>query len=266
MKIKDKLIWITGASSGIGKALAEELASRGAKLILSARNEQQLQALQSSLPNSQLHHVVPLDLAEADSLAAVARLVDESIGPVDILINNGGISQRSTALATRLEVQRKVMEVNYFGTIALTTAVAPQIIKNGGGMVVNIASVAGKVGGKSMAGYSGSKHALIGYMDCLRAEESLNGLQVLNICPGYVQTAISVNAMTASGEQYGKVARTIADGITPEQCARQIVKAILGDKEEVVIGHGLSYWAPMIKRFFPATFRKIVARGNFRES
>jgi short-subunit dehydrogenase len=266
MDINNKTIWITGASAGIGAGLAREFAGRGAKLILSARSKDKLTQLKASLPNSEQHHIVCLDLAKPDTIEDVVKQTLAEVSKVDILVNNGGISQRSTALLTKLEVQRQVMEVNYFGTIALTTALAPHILANGSGMIVNIASVAGKVGGKSMAGYSASKHALIGYMDCLRAEESLKGLQVLNVCPGYVQTDISVNAMTADGSQYGKVARTIKEGITVEKCARDIAKAILADKEEIVVGHGLSYWAPTIKRFFPGLFRKIVARGNFRES
>lgn len=266
MDLRNKIVWVTGASSGIGKALAIALAEKDATLVLSARSQDKLKALKGALPNSTRHIVLPLDLSDSTSIEQAAQKIKDDLRAVDILINNGGISQRSGALETSLEVQRNVMETNYFGTIHLTTAIAPAIIANGGGMVVNIASVAGKVGGKSMAGYAATKHALIGYMDCLRAEESQNGLQVLNVCPGYVQTDISVNALTANGSTYGKMARTIKEGLSVEACAQKIVKAIEQNKEEVVIGKGLSGWAPTIKRFFPATFRKIVAKGNFREA
>ena len=129
---------------------------------------------------------------------------------------------------------------------------------------MTISSVAGKVGGQSMSGYSASKHAIIGYMDCLRAEESCNGLQVLTVCPGFVQTNISVNAMTEDGQKYGKVAKSIKKGIGVKECATKIIKAIKANKSEVIIGKGLSYWAPTIYRFFPSLFRKLSAAKNIR--
>ena len=263
MNINNKTIWITGASSGIGEALAIECANQGAKLILSARNSEKLQSLKDKLTHSAQHLVLPLDLSEPEKLSAQVASIVES-NPVDILINNGGISQRGTAIDTKLSVQRQVMEVNYFGTIALTQCVLPKMIAANKGMIVTISSVAGKVGGQGMSGYSASKHAIIGYMDCLRAEESCNGLQVLTICPGFVQTNISVNAMTENGQAFGKIAKSIKEGIEVGDCAMQILKAIKADKSEVVIGKGLSYWAPTIYRFFPNLFRKIVASKNIR--
>jgi len=263
MNINKKTIWITGASSGIGEALAIECARQGAKLILSARNKEKLQSLKSQLVNSTQHIVLPLDLSEPENLAAKVETTIES-NTIDILINNGGISQRGTARDTNLSVQRQVMEVNYFGTIALTQCVLPKMLSAKVGMIVTVSSVAGKVGGQSMSGYSASKHAIIGYMDCLRAEESCNGLQVLTICPGFVQTNISVNAMTEDGKSYGRVAKSIKEGIGVEECASKIINAVKANKSEVVIGKGLSYWAPTIYRFFPSLFRKITAAKNIR--
>jgi len=262
MNIKNKKIWITGASSGIGEALAIECAKQGALLVLSARNEEKLHLLKKQLTNSECHQVIPLDLAKAEQVTGIVSDYINEHGPVDILVNNGGIAQRGTARETKLAVQRQVMEVNYFGTVAITQATFPSMTN---GMIVTISSVAGKVGGKSMSGYSASKHAIIGYMDCLRAEESSNGLHVLTICPGFVQTKISVNAMVADGGQFGKVAGSIKHGIAVDDCAKQIVKAIEHNKEEVVIGKGISYWAPTIARLFPNTFRKMTAKNNFRD-
>jgi len=262
MNIKNKKIWITGASSGIGEALAIECAKQGALLVLSARNEEKLHLLKKQLTNSECHQVIPLDLAKAEQVTGIVSDYINEHGPVDILVNNGGIAQRGTARETKLAVQRQVMEVNYFGTVAITQAIFPSMTN---GMIVTISSVAGKVGGKSMSGYSASKHAIIGYMDCLRAEESSNGLHVLTICPGFVQTKISVNAMVADGGQFGKVAGSIKHGIAVDDCAKQIVKAIEHNKEEVVIGKGISYWAPTIARLFPNTFRKMTAKNNFRD-
>ncbi|MDF2178706.1 SDR family oxidoreductase [Aliiglaciecola sp. CAU 1673] len=263
MQLSGKRIWLTGASMGIGEALAQALADAGASLILSARSLDKLQSLKASLPHAERHTVVQLDLADADSLAAVVADTLGNEPGLDVLINNGGISQRGLARETDLSVQRQVMEVNYFGTIALTQAILPHLLSRQG-MVVNIASVAGKVGGQSMSGYSASKHALIGYMDCLRAEETVNGLKVLNVCPGFVQTNISVNALTEHGDTFGKVARSIAEGITPQECANAILKAMEKEKYEVVIGKGLSGWAPTIKRWLPNLFFRITANKNIR--
>ncbi len=269
MNINNKKIWITGASSGIGEALAITCAKQGASLVLSARNQEKLLSLKTRLVNSERHHVVALDLAQSAQVVDTVSQYIEANGTVDILINNGGISQRGSARDTKLDVQRQVMEVNYFGTVAITQAILPSMLsktaEGAKGMIVTVASVAGKVGGKSMSGYSASKHAIIGYMDCLRAEESDNGLQVLTICPGFVQTQISVNAMVADGSQFGEVARSIKNGITVDDCAKQIASAIEQDKDEVVIGKGISYWAPTISRLFPNTFRKITAKHNVRD-
>lgn len=269
MNINNKKIWITGASSGIGEALAIACANQGASLVLSARNEEKLNLLKAQLAHSDRHQVVPIDLADTEQVISRVNQYISEHGPVDILVNNGGIAQRGTARETKLDVQRQVMEVNYFGSVAMTQAVLPSMMaisnNESKGMIVTVASVAGKVGGKSMSGYSASKHAIIGYMDCLRAEESANGLQVLTICPGFVQTQISVNAMVADGSQFGRVAGSIKHGISVTDCAEQMVKAIEQNKDEVVIGKGLSYWAPTIARLFPNTFRKISAQKNFRE-
>jgi short-subunit dehydrogenase len=261
MQVKDKTVWVTGASSGIGKALSEALAKLGAKLILSSRNEEQLQALKQSLANSEVHQVLPLDLSKPQEFEnRVSTLADQTI---DILVNNGGISQRGLARNIQLDVHRDVMEINYFGTIQLTQLVLPTLLQNQG-MVVNISSVAGKVGGQSMSGYAASKHALIGYMDCLRAEETNNGLQVLNVCPGFVQTQISVNALTENGQPFGGVADSIAQGITAEECAQSVINAIKADKKEITVGKGLSRWAPVIKRISPNLLHKFAARKNIR--
>ncbi|TDF35704.1 SDR family oxidoreductase [Alteromonadaceae bacterium M269] len=261
MQVQNKVVWVTGASSGIGKALITELAKQGAHLILSSRNEEQLQALKNELPNSDKHQVLALDLSQPNELDSKLGALGEQ--PVDILINNGGISQRGLARDIELKVHRDVMEINYFGTIQLTQLALPKLLKSQG-MVVNIASVAGKVGGQSMSGYAASKHALIGYMDCLRAEEAQNGLRVLNVCPGFVQTQISVNALTADGKAFGDMADSIAQGITAEECAQAVINAIKAEKKEITVGKGLSRWAPLIKRISPNLLHNVAAKKNIR--
>lgn len=154
MNLTNRRIWLTGASSGIGEALAYECAQKGARLILSARNEIKLQEVKQQLINSDSHIIVPLDLSQADTIKAIVEPVIEQYGAIDILINNGGISQKGLSRETLTSVQRQVMEVNYFGTIAMTQAVLPTMIKAQKGMIASVASVAGLVGGKSMSGYS----------------------------------------------------------------------------------------------------------------
>lgn len=265
MNLQHKTVWITGASSGIGKALAFVCANRGARVILSSRNIKALAQVKTSLPATEQHIVVPLDLSEPEQIQAVVVEAMNTIGQVDVLINNGGIGQRGFACETNLNVQRKVMEVNYFGAVAMTQAILPYMKKQGGGVIATVASVAGLVGGKSMAGYSASKHAIIGYMDCLRAEETVNGIKVLNICPGFVQTQISVNAYRGDGTKFEEMASSIANGIPVDSCAKQIVKAIEKDKAQVIIGKGISFWAPAIYKFFPSIFRRLAAAKNYRE-
>lgn len=263
MDIQHKTIWITGASSGIGEGLVKALAEKGANLILSARSNDKLTQLKESLPNRDKHLVVPLDLADIASIKwAVNSILEQGIN-IDVLVNNGGISQRGLVREISLDVHRQVMEVNYFGTIAITQELLPNLLKNKG-KIVNIASVAGKVGGQSMSGYAGSKHALIGFMDCLRAEEESNGLSVLNVCPGFVRTDISKNALTADGSQFGQMADSIANGISVEECTHAIIRAIEKDQREIVIGKGLSGWAPLIKRLFPNLLMTLAARKNIR--
>jgi len=265
MDINHKTIWLTGASSGIGEGLAIALAAQGATLILSARSEEKLIALKQQLVNSERHKVVVLDLAKPELVKDMVESSLDDINKVDILINNAGLSHRSRASETILDVHRQVMEVNYFGSIAMTQALLPSMKKAQQGMVVTIASVAGKVGGKGMSGYSGSKHAIIGYMDCLRAEEANNGIKVLTVCPGFVQTNISVNSLIENGQTLGKMSNAIRDGISVKECATKIISAIKDEQDEVVIGKGISYWAPTIKRFFPSLLRKMVAKNNYRD-
>ena len=265
LTLMGKTVWITGASSGIGEALALECANQGAQIILSARSEDKLIALKNKLPQPHLHLVVTLDLSKPDMLDSVVAKAMQNIGQVDVLVNNGGIGQRGFACQTLLDVQRKVMEVNYFGSIAMTQAILPFMKARKSGLIATVASVAGLVGGKSMSGYSASKHAVIGYMDCLRAEESINGIKVLNICPGFVQTQISVNAFKGDGTKYEDMASSIKNGIPVAECAKKIVQAIKAEKAQIIIGKGISYWAPTIYKFFPRLFRKISASKNFRE-
>ena len=265
MKIDNKTIWVTGASSGIGMELCRQLAQHGARLVLSARREDALNTLVDSLPGGRNRHwVVPLDLADADNLLGTVERELAKIGPVHILINNGGISQRSLFIDTDLAVYRQLMEVNYLGSVAMTKALLPSMLERRDGMIVSISSVAGKIGSKLRTGYSGSKYAVVGFMDCLRAETAQHGIKCLTVCPGSIKTNIAINALDGSGAPQNKNDESIINGMPVETCAHAIIKAIIKDRDEIIVGKGISALAPTIKRFFPGLFNRLSARMEYR--
>ncbi|MCC5855322.1 MAG: SDR family oxidoreductase [Idiomarina sp.] len=256
-KIQGQTIWLTGASSGIGLALAEALAAQGARLILTARSVDTLEALAERLPGE--HRVFPIDLMDPEGAYAQGQALLES-EQVDVLINNAGVSQRSLTLDTELQVYRDLMEINYFSVVALTKAVLPQMQSRGTGHIVTISSVAGKVGTKMRSGYAGAKFGVIGFMDCLRAETFSQGIKVTTICPGFVHTQVAHNALTGDGSKLNQPDPDNTGGISAEQCADEIIRAILRNRDEVIVGKGLSKLAPTLQRFFPGVVRKLVAK------
>lgn len=258
-KINGKTIWLTGASSGIGLALAEKLAAEGANLVLTARNEDKLREIANRLPGT--HLVLPLDLSRPEKAVNRAEAFLDDI-KVDILINNAGISQRSLALDTDFEVYRDLMEVNYFSVVALSKLIAPRFVDQGDGHIVTVASVAGKVGSKRRSGYSGAKFAVIGFMDCFRAELADKNVRCLTVCPGFVHTQIAHNALVGDGSALGKADPDNAGGISAAQCAAEIIGAIKADKDEIIVGKGLSKIAPVMQRFLPGMVRRMVAKRN----
>ncbi len=263
--IANKVIWITGASSGIGEALAKQLAVNHNKLILSARRTEELERVKNELPvaGRQEAAILPLDLADAGSLSDKARQALQLFGRIDILIHSGGISQRSLTIDTDMAVYRRLMEVNFFGTIALTKAVLPDMIAKNYGHIVVISSVVGKIGSPYRSGYAASKHALHGFFDSLRAELYGKNMYVTLVTPGFVRTAISQKALTADGREYKKMDEGQAKGMPAEECAAQIVKAIEHKKYEIAPG-GKEILAIYLKRFFPGIFAKVLPKAKVR--
>lgn len=261
-KIKDQVVWVTGASSGIGEALAYELSKEGAKLILSARRLSELERVQKKCANQGNTKVLALDLSEPFSLSQKALEAETFFGEIDILINSGGISQRDTALNTSLEVDRKIMEVNYFGSISLSKAVLPGMVKRKKGHHVVISSATGIVSSPLRSGYAASKHALHGFYDALRAEHYTDNIQVSIICPGYIKTNISLNALMGDGTYQNKMDDAQANGISAEECARQTIRAIKKDREEVYIAGLRETLGIYIKRFFPSLFSRIIRKAK----
>ncbi|XQF92008.1 SDR family oxidoreductase [Pseudoalteromonas espejiana] len=263
MDYKNKTVWITGASSGIGKELAIQFAALGANIILSARSVDKLNELKQSL-HGDGHIILPLDLSAPEAVLVQVTDLLNTLPAIDILINNGGVSQRSLFLENDFNVYRQLMEVNYFGLIALTKAVAPTMVARQSGSIVSISSVAGKVGSKFRTGYSGSKYAVVGFMDCLRAELAEHNIHCLTICPGSIKTAIAHNSLNEQGIAQNKPEDSIENGMNVSLAAKKMISAIHNKKDEVVIGQGISGWAPTIKRFFPALFNKLTAKANYR--
>lgn len=257
------VIWITGASSGIGEATAKRFSEKGYSLILSARKINELERVKKECKNSDSIRILPLDLADNSDFEKKTKEAISFFGQVDILLHNGGISQRSMIQETKLEVDRKLMEVNYFGTVALTKALLPHFIQRKAGQFAVVTSLVGKFGSPFRSAYAASKHALHGFFETLRAEHHQDGISVTLICPGFIQTQVSVNALTADGSPLGEMDEAQAKGMSPEKCAKKIFEAIRYQKEEVYIG-GKETLAVYLKRFFPRIFSIILRKAKVR--
>ncbi|MCB2406745.1 SDR family oxidoreductase [Hymenobacter lucidus] len=262
MSFAQHVVWITGASAGIGEALAREFARAGARLVLSGRNVAELQRVAAACAPAEIL-VVPLDLADGTTFAACTAQVLAHFGRIDILVNNGGISQRSLALETSLDVHRQLMEVNYFGTVALTKEVLPHLIAQGSGQVVVVSSLVGKFGTPYRSAYSASKHALHGFFDSLRAEIWSTGVGVTIICPGFIRTGVSINALTADGSPQRTMDAATERGMAPEKLARAAVRAIACRKQEVYIG-GRETLGIYLKRWVPGLFSRVLRKAQVR--
>lgn len=251
---------ITGASSGIGEALAYAAAAAGAKLILCARRKEELERVKNSCQYPENIYTLHLDLADGFSIPQKAKEAEKLYGHIDILINCGGISQRDKALNTSIDVDRKIMEVNYFGTVALTKALLPGMVARKKGHQVIITSAVGIISTPFRSAYAASKHALHGFYDALRAEHHHENIKVTIILPGFVRTQISVNALMGDGSTQNKMDDGQNQGLSPEECAAQIIKAIEKDKEEVYIGGFREVAGIYVKRYFPKLFSKIIRK------
>ncbi len=257
-QFKNKTIWITGASSGIGEALARLLAEQGAFIILSARRTEELERVQASLPTA-MSAILPLDMSQPGLFEDAVATAVQCTGTIDYLIHSAGISQRSRVADTLPEVDRRIMEVNYFGPVYLTKQLLPYFLKQRSGHLVVISSVVGKLGTPLRSSYAASKHALHGFFDSLRAEHWKDNIKVTLICPGYVRTAISLNALTHNGSPHARMDENQEKGMSPTACARGIVKALEQGKEEAYIG-GKEIAGIYLKRFFPGVLSGILKR------
>jgi short-subunit dehydrogenase len=260
--LQNKVIWITGASSGIGEALVYECAKQNAIIILSARRENELaRVVKSARLNSSNSLVIPFDLSDTAKVKEYAQHIIATFGKIDILINNGGLSQRAEAIETSTETERNLFEINYFSAVALSKAVLPYMLQNKSGKIVIISSIAGKFGFYLRSSYSAAKHALHGYFESLRLEVEKKGLSVLLVCPGKIKTNVSFNAISSTGNSHNKMDESHENAMSAQECAQQIISGILNNKEEIFIG-GKELLAVKIKRFLPKLFGKIIRKQS----
>lgn len=259
MRFKNKIVWITGASSGIGESLVYGLDKEGAQVILSARSVDKLKEIQTHLTNPS--YLIPFDLTDSQQIEAAVNQVKNEIGRVDVLLNNGGRSTRFLAMDTPIDYDRQIMEVDYFGHIMLTKLVLPMMLKQGQGHIVVNSSVVGKFGFKLRSAYAAAKHALHGFFESLRFEMIEHNISVTIVNPGRIQTNISISALTKDGTVHGKMDRGQKEGMPLSIFTPKLIKAIYKKKREVTIG-GKETLLVYFKRYFPALFYLIAKNAS----
>lgn len=282
---KNKVVWVTGASSGIGEALVHELLKLGALVILSARRENELRrveaealsaaglssdnppsgssALSEHHPHRQHTLVLPLDLAKPESFSEAVVKALSWKGHVDMLINNGGVSQRALSYRTTLNVERQIFEVNYFGTVELTRTLIPHMIKRKSGHICVISSVLGKLSVPGSSTYCATKHALHGYFDALRAEVHRHKIKVCMVCPGFIRTNVSINALKADGGTHSNMDKSHRKAMDPFRFSRKMLRKVAAGREEFSLG-GPEIYAIYMKRWFPWLVSRIIRHATSR--
>lgn len=247
-----KVVWITGASSGIGEAMARDFVKRGARVILTARRVDRLNALADSLGTSA--KVLPADLGDLSALPALAAKALNLFGQVDVLFNNAGFSQRSLAMDTSFELEKKVVDVDLLSPIALTKAILPHMKARGSGRVLVTSSLMGYLEIPGNATYACVKHGLNGYFYSLAYEVRPLGIEVQILEPGFVKTEVTLNAVTASGAQYGKMDSTHANAMSAEEFSRRAFKQLEKGKAEIIVA-GWEHAALYVRWWFPCLYR-----------
>lgn len=257
-----KVVWITGASSGIGEALVYAFAGAGSRVIASSNDSERLSKVAGNCAYMKGSiATVPFDLGDTGAIEdAVSRVIEQE-GRVDMLLNLGGISQRSRIKETPLWLDRKIMEINYFGTIALTKALLPHMITAGGGHIAATSSISGRFGFPLRSAYSASKQALHGFFETLLLEYATDNIRVSVIIPGRVKTMISYNALTATGESHGRMDEGQAGGVTPERAAEQIIRGLRRNRREILVGSS-ELLMLKIRKYLPWLFFRIAGRIN----
>ncbi len=252
MRFAGKCVWITGASSGIGEALSKAFARRGARLVLSARREGELERVRDEIVSAGRAPadvvLLPFDVTDEALLDDVVARAEAAFGGVDVLVNNAGITQRSLALETGMAVYRRIMEVDFFAPVALTQKMLPHMARRGQGLIAVTSSVAGKVGVPLRTAYCAAKHAVMGYYDALRAEVAAHGIRVATIVPGFIRTDIARHALKGDASEVGETTPAIAGGMDPGRAAEVILRGLERDRPEIPVGRGREMLALPLKR------------------
>lgn len=260
MKYEGKTIWVTGASSGIGKAVCLELAKNKCTLILSGRNTDALgEIAELCSASGNKVQIIPFDLGNPESIQNAVTVALSNNSKIDCLYQFGGISQRSLAHKTDISIDRKIMEINFFGTVALAKAILPIMIRQGGGHLAITSSIVGKFGFPLRTSYSASKHALHGYFESLRAENKMNNISISIVIPGRIQTNISLNALTGQGEKYGIMDPGQSHGVRVEKTAKTIIKKLKKKRKEILVG-GKEIFMVYIRKYLPSLYYNIVSK------
>ena len=241
--------------------MAYAFAKEGVHLVLSSRNEHELERVKANCTGAASIFVYPMNIAHHAEIFNVGKKVSERYGSIDILVNNAGVSQRALAKDTDFEVDKRLVDVNLLGTIAVTKSVLGGMIMAQTGHIVTVSSLVGKFGSPLRSTYAATKHALHGFFDSLRAEVHKDGIQVTMVCPGFIHTNVSKNALTADGSAQNTMDNATGNGLSPDVAAQQIIRAIHARKLEVLIG-GRETYAVMVKRYFPNIFARILRKAK----
>jgi len=252
-----KTAWITGASSGIGEALVYEFVGRGATVVISSNDIPGLERVKTACGNRSPGVIcAPFDLSDTSGIDALVELHLKRLAKIDFLINVGGISQRAAVAETPLWLDRKIFEINYFGTIALTKAVLPYMIRQKSGHIIATSSISGRFGFPLRSAYSASKQALHGFFETLYLENKKNNIRTSVLIPGRVRTNISLHALDPEGKEHNKMDEGLAKGISPEKAARIIIRGIRRNRREILVG-GSELSLLFIRRICPWLFFRI---------
>ncbi|SFF41263.1 SDR family oxidoreductase [Sunxiuqinia elliptica] len=253
--MKDKIVVITGASSGIGKALAYEFASRGASLVLAARRMDRLQQIEQELPGTEILSV-QADVSKEEDCENLMKQAVDRFGQIDVLINNAGISMRALFADLDVSVMKRLMDVNFWGTVYCTKSALPHLLKTKGS-VVGVISIAGYVGLPARTGYSASKYAIRGFLDALRIENLKTGLHVLVAAPGFTASEVREVALTQDGSAQGQTPRDESKMMTAEECAKHIANAVKKRKRELILTFVEGKLTVFLGKFLPRLLDKL---------
>lgn len=253
---KGKKVWITGASSGIGEALAYQFAYLGAELILSARNKEKCNFVAEKCNKFTEANVIPLDITNHESIEQAVKQVEKS-GPLFLMLHNAGIAQKGVVDENMMDIERRIMETNYFGTVALTKAVLPLFKKQKEGWFAVVTSIAGIMGVPGRSIYSASKHALHGFFESMRAEVFLDNIRISIIMPGFINTDITVRELKGDGQYYGELEKSHKLGMDVNRCAQIITRKLKKDRKNIIVG-GFEITGVYLQRFAPGLYRRMI--------